>query len=252
MQEDLKTAEEHLAELRKRLILVLIILLSSLVVCFMFAGPVLRLFIKISSVDGMSWNVFSPWDPVRIYAQFAFIMAFVITLPVTLYQIWAYLKPGLSENEQKATLMYIPGAVLLLLAGALFAYFVVFRFAIHFSLIMTHNMNFVETFGVTQYFSFMFNILLPVSIFFELPLVVIFLTRLRILNPERMKKFRGYSYIGILILGAAATPPDVISALIVSLPLIILFEISILLSGVFYRKQLDTDKLWNEKYRGVY
>ncbi len=246
--EEKMTLDEHLGELRKRIIWILLVIMISMIIGFVIAQPVIDFFRQLPSANGMQWNVFSPWDPVRVYMQFAFMTALIISFPFILYQIWAYFKPGLRENEQKATLWCIPAALLLFLVGLSFAYFVVFPLAIHFSLLITNHMSLEQTFGITQYFTFMFNIVLPISFVFELPLVVIFLTQLRILNPNKMKGIRKYAYILILIIGSIVTPPDVISAIVVSIPIVILFEISTILSKIIYRKQVKEDKLWTAKF----
>jgi sec-independent protein translocase protein TatC len=94
----------------------------------------------------------------------------------------------------------------------------------------------------------MFNILLPIALLFELPVVVMFLTRLRLVNPKRLRKLRRYAYMALVILSTIVTPPDAISAIIVAIPLILLYEISVLLSGVVYRKQLAKDRIWEAEY----
>jgi sec-independent protein translocase protein TatC len=88
----------------------------------------------------------------------------------------------------------------------------------------------------------MFNIILPLAVLFELPLVVMFLTKLRIMNPRMMHKFRRFAYFILFVISALITPPDVISAVIVSIPLMILYEISVLLSRAVYRKQQAADR----------
>ena len=239
---------EHLTELRKRLIWVILILGITMFVGFAVARPIILYLRSIEPASGMEWNVFSPWDTIRIYMQVAVMVSFAATLPVILYHLWAFMKPGLKENEQRATLIYIPFAFLLFLAGLAFGYFVVFPLAFYFTTVLTSALGLTETYGVAQYFSFMFNILLPVSLLFELPVVVLFLTRIRILQPNLLTKFRKVAYLLLLIIGALITPPDVISALIVAVPMILLYEFSVLLSKWLYGKQLAKDKAREEAF----
>jgi sec-independent protein translocase protein TatC len=99
-------------------------------------------------------------------------------------------------------------------------------------------------YGAAQYFTFMFNIIIPMSLLFELPVVVMFLTKLRILNPQRLKKMRRLAYLILIIIATMVTPPDFISDILVSVPLIGLYEVSIALSARVYRKQLEHDRQW--------
>jgi sec-independent protein translocase protein TatC len=97
----------------------------------------------------------------------------------------------------------------------------------------------------------MFNILLPMAILFELPVVVMFLTKLRILNPARLKKLRRYAYLLLIVIATIVTPPDFISDILVAIPMIVLYEISIMLSARVYRDQQERDKQWLEETEGA-
>jgi len=103
-------------------------------------------------------------------------------------------------------------------------------------------------YGAAQYFTFMFNIILPLAIVFEMPIVVMFLTKIRLLNPKRLHKFRRYAYMLLVILATVITPPDAISAILVALPLIVLYEFSVFMSGFIYRKQLAKDAEWEREF----
>ncbi|MFS0836667.1 twin-arginine translocase subunit TatC [Paenibacillus sp. 1P03SA] len=239
---------EHLAELRKRIFWVLGVLIIGLVIGLIFAKNVILFLKSVPPADKIAWHVFSPWDALRLYMNFGFVVALLITLPVILYHIWAFVSPGLRESEQKASILYIPGAVVLFLAGLAFGYFVVFPMAFYFTTAISRSMGITELYGAAQYFSFMFNIILPLSVLFELPIVVMFLTKLRILNPKRLAKMRRYAYMVLVILSTVITPPDAISAILVALPMIVLYEFSVLLSGFIYRKQLVQDAAWEAEY----
>lgn len=243
MQDDAMSLVEHLGELRKRIFWIVVVLVLGMIGGFFVAKPILVYLQEASPLVNATWHAFSPWDGLRVYMQLSFILALVITGPVTLYHLWSFVKPGLSKEEQKATIGYIPYSVILFLIGLAFAYFVVFPMAFKFASGLTESLEITQTYGITQYFSFMFNILLPISLLFELPIIVMFLTRLRLANPERLRKLRRYAYLGLVILSTVVTPPDAISAIIVAIPLLVLYEISVLLSGVVYRKQLAKDRI---------
>ncbi|MCY9664852.1 twin-arginine translocase subunit TatC [Paenibacillus alginolyticus] len=239
---------EHLGELRKRIMWVLAVLVIGMVGGLISARPIIRYLKNIPPANSISWNVFSPWDALRLYMNFGLAVGILITLPVILYHIWAFVKPGLREAEQKASIIYIPYAFLLFLVGLSFGYWVVFPMAFYFTSSISHSLDITEMYGAAQYFTFMFNIILPLAITFEMPIVVMFLTKIRLLNPKRLHKFRRYAYMLLVILSTVITPPDAISAILVALPLIILYEFSVFMSGFIYRKQLAKDAEWEREF----
>jgi sec-independent protein translocase protein TatC len=239
---------EHIGELRKRVLWSALFFVLAMVAGLVVAIPIIQYLTNVEPVKDLELNAFSPWDGIRIYMQVAVYVSFALSLPFILFQVWLFVKPGLRQTEQKASLLYIPGAVILFLAGLSFAYFVVFPLAFFFTGVMARNLGLTQTYGLAQYFTFMFNILLPISLLFELPVVVMFLTKLRILNPMRLRRLRRYAYVVLLVTSALITPPDLISALIVSIPMILLYEISLLLSRSIFRRQLAADQAWEEEF----
>jgi len=239
---------DHIGELRKRVLWSALFFVLAMIGGLLVAIPIIHYLTSVEPVKGMELNAFSPWDGIRIYMQVAVYVSLVLSLPFILFQVWLFVKPGLRKEEQKASLLYIPGAVLLLSIGFSFAYFLVFPMAFYFTGVMTNQLGLTQTYGLAQYFTFMFNILLPVSLMFELPIVVMFLTKLRILNPQRLNRLRRYAYIVLFITSALITPPDLISAIIVSIPLMGLYEISLLLSRSIYRRQQAAELAWEAEY----
>ncbi|MCD1259545.1 twin-arginine translocase subunit TatC [Paenibacillus athensensis] len=242
------TLVEHLGELRKRIMWIVAVLVVGMVVGLICARPLIRFLKELPPASGISWNVFSPWDALRLYMNFGLAVGLLVTLPVALYHIWAFVKPGLRAEEQKASIAYIPAAFFLFLLGVAFGYFVVFPLAFYFTSSISKSLDINEMYGAAQYFAFMFNIILPLALLFELPIVVMFLTKIRLLNPKRLHKLRRYAYLLLVILSTVITPPDAISAILVALPLILLYEFSVLLSGFVYRKQLRQDAEWEREY----
>lgn len=229
----------HLDELRRRLLFVLIALVVAMGVG-LFVAPYMFAFVKSEPyAAGLTWNVFSPWDGAKIYMSAAFLFAVGVTLPFTLYQLWAFVKTGLKPDEREASVLYIPAVIASFLIGLAFSYYVVFPMSISFATRITDNLQLVETYGVTQFFSFMFSIILPVTLAFELPLVVMFLTRIGIVNPVMMGKLRKHAYLVLVVLASIISPPELISHLMVFIPLVVLYEISILLARFVYRRKMN-------------
>jgi len=241
MNQTFASLTDHLLELRKRLLWVLAVMTVSMIAGFFFARRLIVMLLHAKPAAGMAFslNAFSPWDSVRIFVQVSFLAGLCFALPFALFQLWLFVKPGLTELEQKATLRYIPGASFLFLTGIAFGYFVIFPMAFRFTIAVTQSLGLTETYGVAQYFSFLFNIVLPMSLLFQLPVVVMFLTQIRLINPMRLKKLRKAAYLLLIIIATFVTPPDLISDVLVAAPLILLYEASVLLSARLYRRQLE-------------
>ncbi len=239
---------EHLGELRRRIVYVLIVLTLGLVVGLIFAEPAYNFLMSQKPANSISLHTFSLWDGIGMYMKFAFVIALIIAIPVIAYQLWAFVKPALRENEQRSTLKYVPFALFMFLAGLAFAYFVVFPLAFNFTRTVSQHLNLEETYGIAQYFAFMFNLLIPIALLFELPLVIMFLTAIRLVNPQRLRKMRRLAYFIMVFIGVVITPPDFISDILVAIPLILLYEASVLLSGTVYKKQLAAQAKFEADY----
>ncbi|TJY42941.1 twin-arginine translocase subunit TatC [Cohnella pontilimi] len=229
---------DHIGELRKRIIYSAVVLVLGLVAGLFFAQPVFDYLVQAAPSEDLSLKVFSPWDAIGIYMKLAFVISFVAAIPFTFYQLWLFVRPALGPKERKATLRFIPYALLMFLIGLAFSYFVVFPMAYQFTDKVAKSMGLEQMYGVTQYFTFLLNILLPISLLFELPLLILFLTRIGILNPQLLKKMRRLAWFILIFIGVVVTPPDFISDSLVAIPLILLYEFSVLLSVSAHRKRL--------------
>lgn len=228
---------DHIGELRKRLIYVIIVLVLGLVGGLFAAGPLYDYLVNRTPAGRIELSAFSPWDAIGLYMKFAFVVSFVVAIPFALFQLWSFVRPALGRREQLATLRYVPGALFMFLAGLAFGYFIVFPMAYHFTETVTNGMGLRQLYGVNQYFSFMFNIVVPLAVLFELPVVVMFLSRIGILNPIVLKKLRRIAWFAMVVVGVVITPPDAISDTLVAAPLIGLYEVSVLLSNWAFKKR---------------
>jgi sec-independent protein translocase protein TatC len=234
---------EHLQELRKRIMWSVIVIAVGLIGSFFSVIPLFQYLVSVAPVQNLELNALSPFDAIGLYMKFALVIALVLALPFMLFQIWAFLKPALSPLEQRETLRYVPGVLIMFLLGVAFAYYIVFPMAFLFTERVTTSMGLKETYGVIQYFTFLFNIVMPVSLLFELPLVILFLTKLGILNPSMLTKMRKVAWFTMIVIATTVTPPDFISDILVSVPLIVLYEFSVMLSRLTYRKKLAVYEL---------
>lgn len=242
------TMVEHLTELRKRVIWVLVVFVLALIAGLFLASPVIQHLKESPLAGGVPLKSFHPSDALQVYMQFAFVIGLIVTLPVALFHIWRFVSPGLRLQERRVTLYFIPVAFFLFLSGIAFGYYVVFPMAVQFLAGITMGMEVDPNYGIAQYFSFLFNMVIPFGVLFELPIVVMFLTRLRILNPMRLAKMRRIAYFVLAVIAITLTPPDFLSDFMVMIPLLILYELSIGLSKIVYRKQLKEDEEWERTY----
>ncbi|WP_214625964.1 twin-arginine translocase subunit TatC [Paenibacillus agaridevorans] len=229
---------EHLAQLRKQIIAIAIVFVLCTVAGLVVAPYIFDAIKNAPPASSMDWNTFSPFDGVRIYMVIAMSVALVLTLPVALLLIWNFVKKGMYPHERSAALRYIPYSVFCLLVGLAFGYFVVLPMSFSFVTGISEKLQLTETYGVAQYFGFMMNIVLPVGAAFELPIVVMFLTRIGLLSPDRLRRSRRYAYLVLVVVSNLMTPPDIVSDFLLLIPLILLFEISVWLSKSVYRKRV--------------
>jgi sec-independent protein translocase protein TatC len=232
--EQFQPLTEHLTELRRRLIWVLATFVVGLVISFIYAADIFRVISK-DVTQHFSLYAISPADSFKIYMEISFVAAFVLTLPVLLYHLWQFVRPGLERREQKAALIYIPVAFVLFVGGLLFGYFLVFPLMIRFLTKISQDLGVKQMYGIYQYISFMVNVIFPLALLFLLPVVVMFLTRLRLITPALLIRLRRGAYLILVIISLLITP-DIVSNLLVGVPLILLYEISIWLSSWLYHR----------------
>ncbi|WP_243388514.1 twin-arginine translocase subunit TatC [Bacillus kexueae] len=236
MNEKQMSVLEHIEELRKRLLIVVVFFFMSVVGGFFLTKPIIVYLQHTSEAEQFALNAFRPTDPFMVYMQFTFIIALILTSPVILYQLWAFVSPGLYETERRVTLSYIPISLGLFLLGLSFSYFILFPFVVDFMNRISNDLEINQVIGIHEYFRFLLQLTLPFGLLFQLPVVVMFLTRLGLITPMLLVSVRRYAYFVLLVVAAMITPPELISHLMVTVPLFILYEISIVISRFAYRK----------------
>jgi len=223
---------DHLEELRKRIIISALAFVAFFIVGFIYVDDIYKWF-----VGDQKLMVLGPSDIMWIYFMLAGVVAIAATIPVLALQIWLFVRPALRPVERKITLSYVPALFLLFICGLAFGYFAIFPMVLNFLINIGQDM-FVTNFTAERYFRFIMNMTLPFGVLFELPVVVMFLTSLGIINPFVLAKIRKYAYFVLIIIAVVITPPDFMSDFVVTLPLLLLYEISINLSKFVYRKRL--------------
>lgn len=224
----------HLEELRSRLIRTLIAFVVSMIAAFLYVRQIYGWLVR--DLD-QKLVILGPTDVVWVYFMIAGVVAVTVTIPVAAYQVWKFVQPAMNRETQRATLLFIPGMAALFLTGIAFGYFILYPMVLQF-MMGTAAGDFTAMYTAQRYFSFMIHMTVPFGLLFEMPAVVMFLTRLGILNPHRLAKARKMSYFILVIVAVTITPPDILSDIVVIVPLFLLYEISIGISKAVYRKRL--------------
>ncbi|MBM7703522.1 twin-arginine translocase subunit TatC [Metabacillus iocasae] len=223
---------QHVTELRKRLMVVLGAYVMFLIVGFLNVGAIYRWIMKEAD---LKLAVLGPSEILWVYFMLASTCALACTIPLAAYHLWAFVKPALKEHERSVTMLFIPLLFILFVTGVLFGYFVVFPKVLAFVVTLSDGM-FQTMFTAEKYFRFLLQLTVPLGLLFELPAIVLFLTKLGILTPTMMTKYRKFVYLALVILSAVLTPPDFLSQLFVLIPLFLLYELSILLCTWVYNR----------------
>ena len=223
------TALDHLRELRKRLLVCLGVLLAFLLVGMGYAPVLTRLLLGLGEQYQYQFVYISPEELLLEYLTVDLTAAIFLTLPVLLYEIWRFLRPGLKEGERRPVLAAILLGTVFGALGMLFAYRILIPFTLRFLISLSENSGIHPLISVRNYISFVLTMLLVFAFLFELPVMAMLLTRFGILKTAAMKRFRKAFIPVVFLVAAVITPPDVISQVIVAIPLLLLYELSILL-----------------------
>ena len=230
---------EHLVELRDRLVKALIAVGVAAALLFFFPGPgalydLLAAPLVAHLPKGATLIATSVISPFMVPLKILLVSAFLLALPVVLWQVWAFIAPGLYAHEKRLVLPLVVSSTLLFFVGVGFCYFFVFG----------QVFSFIQSFApksitaapdIEAYLSFVLTMFIAFGLAFEVPIVVIVLARLGLVSVEKLKAFRGYFVVLAFIVAAVVTPPDVVSQLALALPMCLLYELGIWAAQVFIR-----------------
>jgi sec-independent protein translocase protein TatC len=235
--EDRLTLVEHLDELRTRIVIAVFAFVVALGLCFWQNHQLLKI-INDPLPKGTKPITLSPTEPFTTTLTVSAYAALLIALPVILYQVYAFVLPAFSPTEKKVALPLLLMVPVLFVAGAVFAYFVVVPAALTF-LLNFNDHQFNTQIRARDYYSFVLLTLVAAGIVFQVPVGVLGLTRLGILTPQKLKHNRRYAYLGCAVVAALLPGVDPVSMLIEMVPLVVLYELSILLSVAFGRSSAE-------------
>jgi sec-independent protein translocase protein TatC len=231
----------HLEELRKRLVAISIGVGVAFVVCYIFSERLFQYLImplKAVLPEGDRLIFTNLPEMFITYLKVSLIAGILLAAPYIFYQVWLFIAPGLYQREKKYVIPFVLFSTILFVGGALFGYFVVFPFGFKFFLGFSNE--YVKALpSVKQYFSFSIKLLFAFGVVFELPVVIFFLTKMGIVNAAFLKKQRKYAILLTFVIAAILTPPDVATQCMMAGPLIVLYEISIIISKMARRKKQE-------------
>jgi len=223
---------DHLEEFRWRIIKSLIAVIIGAIISFVFIDKIMELLVAPTQNINHQFTL----QVLKVQGMFmvkwglAFVGGFILGLPIITYQLWKFAAPGLYRTEIRFILPIIIFTYIAFLSGILFAYFVLIPFSLNFFTSMGYG-DIQNNISINYYFSFITWLMMGAGIIFEMPIVSFILSSVGVLTPKFLRTYRRHAIVAIMILSAFITPPDPISMLIMTFPLIILYEISILVSA---------------------
>jgi len=247
---------EHLADLRKRIIISLVFVVIGFAVCFNYSEDIFRAltfplrygisititspFIQLiekKATHNTSLVFLAPAEAFWMHMKVSIIAGVVLSLPVIFFQFWKFISPGLLHKEKKYVVPFVIITTTFFLIGVAYCYFLVLPFAMGF-LLTYKTESMVPMISVEKYVDFCLKFLLAFGAIFELPILIVFFTRIGIVSPKTLAKHRKYAILIAFIAAAILTPtPDVFNQTLMAVPMIVLYEIGLLVSRIFVRKK---------------
>ncbi len=238
--EDSMSFLQHLEELRWRLIYIVIGVLLGTIVTWIFIDFLVNSILLLPATNAkIHLQNLRPFGQLFLFMQIAIMGGIVLSIPNVFYQTWKFIAPALKDSEKKYVTLIVFFSTICFLSGIAFAYFVMLpltlKFAAEFGSVQIEN-----NFAIAEYFSIIISVMLGAATVFELPMLSFLLSKLGILTPQIMRKYRKHSIVVILLFAAILTPgTDPVAQILLAIPLGLLYEISIFVSKAFSKKDKD-------------
>ncbi|MEC4050834.1 twin-arginine translocase subunit TatC [Flavobacterium sp. SUN046] len=179
---------------------------------------------------------------VNIFVWVCITAGFILAFPYILWQLWKFISPALYDKEKKHAKAFIFIASLLFFLGVLFGYFVIVPMSVNFLATFSISTMVKNQFNIDSYVSMVKTAVIASGLFFELPIIIYFLTKLGLVTPDFLRKYRKYAIVIVLIIAAIVTPPDVVSQVTVAVPMLIIYEASIFISAIVAKNKLKNEQ----------
>ena len=230
---------EHLEEFRGRLIVAVITFLVATIACLYFVEFFVQLILNLS--EGYTLIAITPTEVVVEYMKVALIMGVVISLPMIVYQVWGFIRPGMKKEERKVVFWALMAGLAFFIVGVVFAYTLMLPLTLVFLRGIDTTQTISPMISIASFISFVLSTLFTFGLVFEMPVLVVLLTQLGVLKPEWLIKSRKIAIVVIFIVAAIITPPDVMSQLMIGIPMLLLYELSVLACRVIVRGKKKKD-----------
>lgn len=224
----------HLDELRNVILVSLISLIPTTVVGWLLKEQVYNLVLSplLEINPNFQPIVLKPTDVFFVYMKISLAVGFALASPIIVWQIWKFVVPALKDHEKKILRWVVPSSIILFFIGIVFAYYTVFKVGVLFFYYFDQG-TVAPMYGMREYWNFALSFLVPFGVVFELPVVILVLSKLGVITPKWLATNRKYAILIIFISATIITPPDVISQILMAVPMILLYEISIIIAKIF-------------------
>lgn len=239
--EDEMSFLEHLEELRWRVLYSLIGVVVGTIIAWIFIDPIIDHILLLPAQKAeLHLQNLRPFGQLFLFFQVALIVGVILSLPNLFYQIWLFISPALRASERKYVTAVVTFSTVCFLSGIVFAYFVMLPLTLSFAG-QFGSAQIENNFAIDEYFSIIISVMLAAGVVFELPMMSFFLSKLGLLTPAFMRKYRRHAIVIILLAAAILTPgTDPVAQVLLAVPLVLLYEISIFVSKVFQKKSVAT------------
>lgn len=244
MAEEKSPFTSHLDELRKRIIICIVAVAVGFFGSYFFAEQIFDILIKPlqAELPPDSMFIFTGLpEAFFVYLKLSLFGGILLASPVLLWEVWCFVAPGLYDQEKKYVYPFVIFSTLLFATGVSFGYFVVFPIA--FKFFMGYSSEIIKPLpSIKEYLNFSCKLLFAFGVVFELPLFTLFLAKIGLVNEKMLRSKRKFAILGIFAVAAILTPPDVVSQILMAIPLLVLYEISILVAKYFGKKEEEKEE----------
>lgn len=244
MAEEKSPFTSHLDELRKRIIICIVAVAVGFLGSYFFAEQIFDILIKPlqAELPPDSMFIFTGLpEAFFVYLKLSLFGGILLASPVLLWEVWCFVAPGLYDQEKKYVYPFVIFSTVLFATGVSFGYFVVFPIA--FKFFMGYSSEIIKPLpSIKEYLNFSCKLLFAFGVVFELPLFTLFLAKIGLVNEKMLRSKRKFAILGIFAVAAILTPPDVVSQILMAIPLLVLYEISILVAKYFGKKEEEEEE----------
>lgn len=240
-KDEATSLSSHLKELRKRIVAIAIVFIILVIPAFEVAPYIVEYFVDIAVKYGYNLIYLAPAELFTQYIKVTLVISFSALLPFIFYQIWSFCRPGLKKKENGYFISAVVFGFISFIVGVVFAYFTILPFMLQFFFSVNISSTITANISVSNYISFILSTLLTFGLIFEMPVIITILTALGILKSSFLEKGKKVIIVLIFFICAIITPPDIVSQIMVALPMILLYQFSIAISRLIEKKKMKQE-----------